>query len=242
MHKLVIRKLSLRRGGKLILRDISFSLRAGELLVIMGPSGGGKSSLLRCINRLHDIDSGEILLDGHSVYTLPVLGLRREVGMIFQKTAAFAGTVADNIAYGAALQGLTLSRVDILRLMRQASLDESLADSAATALSGGQEQRLAIARALALRPTLLLLDEPTSSLDPRATRRVEESLLRLQAQHKLTLIWVSHSIEQVRRVASRVLLLEGGRVLQEGSAAAMLDPVHGDARAIAFAHGTAAEA
>ena len=237
MPKLSIRNLTLKRGGAIVLRDLSLDVREGELLVVIGPSGGGKSSLLRCINRLNDIDSGAIHLDGQSIYDLPVTKLRCKVGMMFQKTAAFEGSVADNIAYGARLQGQSLSRAEILALMSQVSLEAGLADKPAAELSGGQEQRLAIARALALNPSLLLLDEPTSSLDPIATSRVEDSLMQLRRATNLTIIGVSHSIEQARRIGSRVLLLDGGRVIREDTVAAMLDPETGDKRALAFAEG-----
>ncbi len=237
MSKLSIRNLSLKRGGAVVLREVSLEVPAGELLVVIGPSGSGKSSLLRCVNRLNDIDAGAIRLDGQSIYDMPVTELRRQVGMMFQKTAPFEGSVADNIAFSARLQGDSLSRDQVLALMNQASLEAELADKAAADLSGGQEQRLAIARALALNPTLLLLDEPTSSLDPIATSRVEDSLMRLREQTNLTMIWVSHSIEQARRIGSRVLLLDGGRVIREDSVGAMLDPEGGDKRALAFAEG-----
>ena len=237
MPKLSISNLSLKRGGATVLHDISLDVAAGELLVVIGPSGSGKSSLLRCVNRLNDIESGSIKLDGRSIYDMPVTELRRQVGMMFQKTAAFEGTVADNITFGARAQGEALSRAAILELMAQASLDAELLDKPAAELSGGQEQRLAIARALALSPSLLLLDEPTSSLDPIATSHVEDSLLRLRENTNLTMIWVSHAIEQARRVGSRVLLLDGGRVIREDTVGAMLDPEAGDKRALAFAEG-----
>ena len=237
MPKLSIRNLALKRSGATVLHDVSLDVAQGELLVVIGPSGGGKSSLLRCLNRLNEIDSGAIQLDGRSIYDMPVTELRRQVGMMFQKTAAFEGTVADNIAFGAMLQGETLSRAAILDLMAQVSLEAELADKPAAELSGGQEQRLAIARALSLNPSLLLLDEPTSSLDPIATNHVEETLMRLREHSSLTMIWVSHAIEQARRVGSRVLLLDGGRVIREDTVAAMLDPESGDKRALAFAEG-----
>ena len=240
MTKLSIQNLRLTRGENLVLRDISLDVAVGELLVVIGPSGSGKSSLLRCINRLNDIDSGAILLDGQSIYDLPVTALRRKVGLMFQKTAAFEGSLAQNIAFGAALHGQTLSRQRILELMNLVSLEAELLDTSAHALSGGQEQRLGIARALALKPSLMLLDEPTSALDPIATHHVEESLLKLRQQTGLTMIWVSHSIEQARRIGSRVLLLDQGRILREDTVAAMLDPQTGDKRALAFAQGNQA--
>ena len=220
-----------------MLSDINLDVPAGELLVVIGPSGSGKSSLLRCINRLNEIEAGAIMLDGQSIHAMSVTELRCKVGMIFQKTAAFAGSVAENIAFGAALHGKALSRQQIFELMAQVSLEAELIEQPAGDLSGGQEQRLAIARALALDPALLLLDEPTSSLDPIATSRVEESLLQLRENTGLTMIWVSHAIEQARRIGSRVLLLDGGRVVREDSADAMLDPLKGDKRALAFAEG-----
>jgi ABC-type phosphate transport system ATPase subunit len=157
--------------------------------------------------------------------------------MIFQKTAPFSGSVAENIRYGPSLRGETLSHDRLLALMDLASLPADLLDKNAQELSGGQEQRLAIARALANEPQVLLLDEPTSALDPIVTHNVEESLLKLRDRLGLTLVWVSHAIEQARRVADRVLLLDAGCVLRDDDVVSMLDPEHGDKRALAFASG-----
>lgn len=229
MTQLSVKNLSF----KSILQDVTVDVSSGEMLVVIGQSGSGKSTLLRCINRLIEPDAGVVRLGDVDTRELSVIDLRRRVGMIFQKTTPFAGTVADNIRYGCALHGETLTRERVLELMELASLEASLIDQDAYTLSGGQEQRLAIARALANQPDVLLLDEPTSALDPIATRHVEESLLKLD----LTMVWVSHSIEQARRVADRVLLLDAGRVMRVDSVDAMLHPQTGDARALAFASG-----
>jgi putative ABC transport system ATP-binding protein len=157
--------------------------------------------------------------------------------MVFQKAAVFEGTVGDNIAYGPRLQGRTLSHEAILGFMRQAALEAELINRDADELSDGQEQRLAIARVLANQPEILLLDEATAALDPIATHRIEEALLRLRAEAGLTLIWVSHSIEQVRRVADRVLLLEAGRVARLDTVEKLLDVETGDVHTLAFVQG-----
>ena len=157
--------------------------------------------------------------------------------MIFQKTAPFPGTVAENIAYGPALRGQSLPRERILELLDAAALDRAFIDRPATELSGGQEQRLSIARALANKPEVLLLDEPTSSLDPLATRSIEDTIRRLRQQFGLTVVWVSHAVEQARRVGNRMLLLEAGRVTREGAVRDLLNEDHGDSHVLAFAAG-----
>lgn len=239
MAELAVRHLTFARAGQAVLHDISFSVAAGEALVILGPSGGGKSTLLRCINRLEEPPSGQIYLDGVDITALPVTDLRRRVGMVFQKTAAFEGTVADNICTGPRLRGETLSLARLRELMGLVALDVDLLDKSAQQLSGGQEQRMGIARALANEPAVLLLDEPTSSLDPIATGELERSLQALRRDLQIPLVWVSHTIEQARRVADRVLFLQAGRVVRVDSVAAMLDPINGDERVLAFAAGEA---
>ena len=193
--------------------------------------------MLRCLNRLEEPASQTVFLNGEDITALPVTDLRCRVGMVFQQTSMFPGTVADNLAYGPSLRKETLPHARLVELMDQVALDAALLEKRATELSGGQAQRVAIARALANRPEVLLLDEPTSALDPVATHTVEETLCDLRDQLDLTLIWVSHMVEQARRVADRVLLLDAGRVLRIDTVDAMLDPQHGDPRVLAFAHG-----
>jgi ABC-type phosphate transport system ATPase subunit len=232
-----VKDLSLVRGGQQVLHGVNFQLAAGEILLLIGPSGSGKSSVLRCLNRLEEPSPGTVFLKGEDITTLEVVTLRRRVGTIFQKTAVFDGTVGENIAYGPALCSQGPPRERIEELLNLVALERDLIDKPAAELSGGQEQRMAIARALANEPEVLLLDEPTSALDPIATRHVEESMLRLRDRLNLSMVWVSHHVEQARRVGDRVILLEDGRVVSTGDAAAMLDTEHGDARVIAFANG-----
>lgn len=229
--------LSLQINDTTILQNVNFTVERGTSLVIIGPSGSGKSSLLRCLNRLVEPSKGRIMLDSDDVTALDIIQLRLRVGMIFQKPAPFEGTVRDNILYGIQLRGGSLSDEELYDVLDRSALPHKLLDKKANALSGGQEQRLAIARALANKPEILLLDEPTSALDPIATRDVEETLLHLRDEHGLTLIWVSHQIEQARRVGQYVLFLEQGKLIRVDSVESMLDPETGDERVLAFAQG-----
>jgi ABC-type proline/glycine betaine transport system ATPase subunit len=237
MPMIEVRNLSLTRGGMKVLHNVSLTVEQGEIFVLIGPSGSGKSSLLRCLNRLEEPAPGTVFLRGHDITTLPVMTLRCRVGMVFQQTAMFPGTVADNVTYGPSLRDEPVSRERIRELLDMVMLEPEIADKSARELSGGQAQRVAIARALANEPDVLLLDEPTSALDPVATRSVEQTLTGLRDRIGLTLVWVSHIIDQARRVGDRVLLLDGGRVLHVDHADVMLDPEQGDQRALAFANG-----
>ncbi|MCD4684674.1 MAG: phosphate ABC transporter ATP-binding protein [Anaerolineae bacterium] len=236
-----VRDLTLERSGQTVLREVSFSVLRGDILMLIGPSGGGKSSLLRCLNRLEEPAPGTIFLDGVDSTTLDVLALRRRVGMVFQQAAMFPGTVADNVRCGPALAGETISDHRVRELLEMVTLDPALAAQPAQELSGGQAQRVALARALANKPDMLLLDEPTSALDPIATHKIEDTLCDLRARLGLTLIWVSHAVEQAQRVGDRALLLDTGRVVAVDTVAALFDPVTGHPGALAFARGEETE-
>jgi ABC-type methionine transport system ATPase subunit len=212
-----IENLTLTRNQRPVLNGVQMSVGAGEIVCLLGPSGGGKSSLLRCINRLTEPPAATIFLADTDVTTVDVLVLRRQVGMVFQKVSLFPGTVAENVAFGATLQKKPLPATEIERLLALADLPPAFAAQDGQSLSGGEAQRVAIARALATRPSALLLDEPTSALDPAATRHVEETMSKLRRELGLTLLWVTHLPEQAMRIADRVFLLVDGQVMDEGA-------------------------
>ena len=225
--KFSIRDLSLTPdNGQHILNDVSLEIPAGQVTSLIGPSGSGKSSLLRCLNRLWEPPPGTVFMDGQDIIQLDVLALRRRVGMLFQTAALFQGTVASNVAFGPKLQEKELSSDRIDELLAMAGLEPSLAQKSAAELSGGQAQRVALARTLANEPDVLLLDEPTSALDPSATRHVEETVLGLRDTLGLTVVWVSHSVEQVERTADTLVLLVSGRIVEVGTPDHLLAGAH----------------
>ena len=166
----------------------------GGISCVVGPSGAGKSTLLRAINRLIEPTSGEVYLDGEPTSGMDPLLLRLRVGMVFQLPALFGASVEEAILYGARLAG---QEVDAGRLLEMVGLDVSLGGRDPQSLSVGQQQRVSVARALALRPEVLLMDEPTSALDEAARRRIEELVRELNASLGLTIVVVSHHLDQV---------------------------------------------
>jgi putative ABC transport system ATP-binding protein len=231
-----IENLILERDQRPILNGVQMAIGAGEIVCLLGPSGGGKSSLLRCINRLTEPPAGTVFLADTDVTAVDVLALRRQVGMVFQKVSLFPGTVAENVAYGATIQKRSLPPADVRRLLTLADLPAEFAEQDSQSLSGGEAQRVAIVRALATEPSALLLDEPTSALDPAATRHVEETMLKLRQELGLTLLWVTHLPEQAQRIADRVYLLVEGQVVDEGKPNHLFRP-DSDHLAAAFAAG-----
>ena len=194
-------------GRTEILKGVTATVDEGEVLSIVGSSGAGKSTLLRTINRLVEPTAGEIFLDGTPTRELNPLELRRRVGMVFQLPALFGASVADAVLYGLRLVG---GCADVARLLESVGLKPSLGSRDPQSLSVGQQQRVSIARALALEPEVLLMDEPTSALDRTAQQRVETLIGDLRTRLNLTIVLVSHALEQVERVADRVLLLANG--------------------------------
>jgi ABC-type methionine transport system ATPase subunit len=190
------------------LKGVDAEMPGGAITAVVGPSGAGKSTLLRAINRLVEPTAGEIYLDGEPTSRMDPLKLRRRVGMVFQLPALFGATVEEATLYGARLAE---READAGRLLEMAGLEASFLGRAPQALSVGEQQRLSIARALALEPQALLMDEPTSALDEAARRRVEGLIRELNASLGLTIVVVSHHLDQVARIADRVVVLAGGR-------------------------------
>jgi putative ABC transport system ATP-binding protein len=209
------------RGGKVVLREVRARLPVGASS-LLGPSGSGKSTMLRLLNRLADPDSGRVVYEGRDVREYDPLALRREVSLVPQLPALIDGTVHDNVAYGPRLAGRSFNARTCLEL---AGLDPSFEDRDAAKLSVGEQQRVMLARALALEPRVLLLDEPTSALDQTARDAVEGTLRRLRARTAISLVVVTHDIAQARRLADYVVRIESGRVTAEGPAAELLDEI-----------------
>jgi putative ABC transport system ATP-binding protein len=214
-----LERVSLARAGKLVLHDLSAKIPPGASCVA-GPSGSGKSTLLRLLNRLVDPDAGTVCYRGRDVRTYDPLALRREVCLVPQLPAPLEGTVSDNVLYGVRLAG---GDAEVERTLQLSGLDGSFAERDASQLSVGEQQRVMLARALALEPAVLLLDEPTSALDEGARDAVERTLLRLRDELDLSYVLVTHYLDQAARLADWVLRLElGGRVVGEGLASELL--------------------
>jgi ABC-type methionine transport system ATPase subunit len=195
-------------GGVEILEGVRAGFPGGEITAVVEPSGAGKSTLLRAINRLVEPTAGEVYLDGGPTSEMDPLELRRRVGMVFQIPALFGATVEDELLYGPRLAG---RGADLARLLEMAGLEGSFGSRDPRTLSVGQQQRVSIARTLALEPEVLLMDEPTSALDEAARRHIEDLIRELNARLDLTIVLVSHALDQVERVSDRVVLLAAGR-------------------------------
>jgi putative ABC transport system ATP-binding protein len=214
-----LENVSYSRAGKLVLRDLDARLPVGASSVV-GPSGSGKSTLLRLLNRLADPDEGRVVYEGTDVRERDPLELRREVSLVPQLPALIDGTVHDNVAYGPRLAGHSFDARSCLEL---AGLDPDFEDRDAAKLSVGEQQRVMLARALALEPRVLLLDEPTSALDRAARDAVEATLQGLRARTSISTVVVTHDMDQARRLAEYVVRLESGKVTAQGPIDEVLD-------------------
>lgn len=200
-----------------ILNDLTLTVRHGEILTLVGPSGSGKTTLLRCINRLIDPDQGTIRYHENDIKTIPVVSLRKEIVLVPQENYMLPGTVYDNIAYGQTIQGFKEETI-IKQSMIDAGLEISFLKKNAMKLSGGEKKRVSLARALAIHPTILLLDEPTNGIDPKVLIAVEQNIIKFARKRNLTILWVTHNIDQAKRVSDRIANLKEGTILKVQSA------------------------
>jgi putative ABC transport system ATP-binding protein len=209
-------KLGRRLGDVVLVGDVSFELRRGEILAVVGPSGSGKSSLLRLLNRLDEPTEGTVFVEGVDYRLIAPRELRRRIGMVTQRAFLFPGTVAENVRFGPAQRGEVLAQAEVDQLLGDVGL-AGYGGRGVSNLSGGEAQRVSLARALANDPVVLLLDEPTSALDETAKQAVESLILSVVRQSQLTCVIVTHDTRQAQRFADRVLVLDHGSVTTMGS-------------------------
>ncbi|MFQ5848302.1 MAG: ATP-binding cassette domain-containing protein [Candidatus Methylomirabilales bacterium] len=196
-----------------VLKAISLQVRAGECLSITGPSGSGKSALLRLLNRFEDPTEGEIHFRDVPLHNYDPLELRRRIALVLQNPVMFHGTVRDNLLRRPGRE--QVPEAALVQALAEVGLDQSFLDRNALELSGGEKQRISIARSLLGGPEILLLDEPTSALDARSLHRVADLITHLNRARGLTLIVVTHQAELIHRLGGRVLFLEGGQIIRE---------------------------
>lgn len=215
------RSIQTPAGELALVRGVDFTLERGQVMAVTGPSGAGKSTLLRLLNRLDEPTGGSLLLYGEDYRGIPPRQLRRRIGMVMQRPYLFPGSVAANVGYGPAQHGVPLPAEQTDALLQQVGMAGYGERDSAT-LSGGEAQRISIARALANDPEVLLLDEPTSALDPDAKEAIEQLLSGLVRGRHATCVWVTHDVEQARRAADLVLRMEAGEAVALGTPGEML--------------------
>ena len=206
---------------KILVEDVNFELQKGGVLAITGSSGSGKTSLLRLLNRLDEPTSGTVLVEGADYHNIEARELRRKLGMVTQRPYLFPGSVADNLRFGPAQRGEILPLETIEELLTQVGLKDYSRRDVAN-LSGGEAQRVSVARALANSPLALLLDEPTAALDEAAKLEVESAVQKVMRDQGLTCIVVTHDIAQAARLAEQALVVEHGRIVRAGPAGEVL--------------------
>ena len=224
MNKFTVENLDLYYGDFKALKNINLNIAPNEITAFIGPSGCGKSTLLKSLNRMNDLVegckiTGDIRLDGEDIYgNIDVNLLRKRVGMVFQKPNPFPMSIYDNIAYGPRTHGIrSRVRLDeiVEKSLRGAAIWDEVKDKlkkSALAMSGGQQQRLCIARALAVEPEVLLMDEPTSALDPISTSKIED--LAMELKKKYTIVMVTHNMQQAVRISDKTAFFLLGEVIE----------------------------
>jgi putative ABC transport system ATP-binding protein len=209
--RLEARRVVAQRGGRRVLDGVSIAVEPGRIATLGGPSGGGKTTLLRILAGLAEADEGTVLLDGVDARTIAPRELRRRVAFVLQQPPMLEGTVAENVATGPRLRGSTIDAAAIARLLERVGLDASFASRPARDLSGGEKQRVALARALANDPKVILLDEPTSALDPASADRVL-ALVRALAEDGHGILVVTHIEEHAEALGGARYVCKDGKI------------------------------
>jgi len=221
-----LRELTKRYGGTAVVRKVSLTVDKGELVVLVGGSGSGKTTTLKMINRLVEPTSGEVLIDGEPTTVVPGHVLRRKIGYVFQKIGLFPHmSVADNVATPLVLAGWEKERIDarVAEMLELVDLDPSIGTRSPRELSGGQQQRVGFARALAAEPRLMLLDEPFGALDPVTRDKLQQSFLAIRRKLGLTAIFVTHDMIEALLIADRICVMRDGEILQIGTPRELLE-------------------
>lgn len=212
-----LKNVDLVKKDKVILDDVSFAVAEGDILGIVGPSGAGKSSLLRLLNMLDSFSAGEIFFRERALTEYNPLLLRREIGYVLQKPFLFGQTVKDNLVYPYQLLKLRVDMDEIVSYLERVNLSAEVLTKKSGQLSGGEQQRVALVRSMLVKPRVLLLDEVTAALDEENIDLVEKLVMSEQEERGLTVLFISHNLEQVRRMAGRVLYMVAGKLEFAGS-------------------------
>lgn len=199
-----------------ILKDITTNFHSGKITALIGPSGAGKTTLLKLINGLRSPDSGNIYIGEKEIQSFDLIKLKQQIGMALQSAPMIQGTVYDNLNLPRSIFGDTLDKQKAMELLDQVNLETTELSTDVKSLSGGQRQRLSIARTLVNQPEVLLLDEITSSLDPRSVKEVEALIRKICDQFGVTIIWITHDVEQAKRITDYYCMLKDGQFVVSG--------------------------
>ncbi|AQL56638.1 phosphate ABC transporter ATP-binding protein [Abyssicoccus albus] len=199
-----------------VLKNITVEIPTHQITAIVGPSGAGKSTFLKHINRLISPNSGDILIDGQSIESVDILSLRKRVGLAFQSAPMFNGTIYDNLNIPMKIHQQQLDKDRAQSLLDKVDLSHLSIDQSIKNLSGGEKQKLAIARTLVLNPDILLLDEITSSLDVHSVQEIELLIQKLNQEDDKTILWITHNLQQAKRMSHYTIVMEDGEVVEAG--------------------------
>lgn len=210
------KNVSYSKRGDTILSNITGFFPKGEITTLVGPSGAGKTTVLKLCNNLRSVSSGDIFVNENRIESYDPLQLRRSVGLALQQAPMIAGTVKENLALPLTLQNKTITKEEANRLLKIVGLEDSLLNRHINELSGGQRQKLSIARTLINEPEILLLDEITSSLDQVSAEEIEQLIKKINEKYNVTVIWITHDIEQARKIGDYVWIMMDGTLVEKG--------------------------